>query len=96
MKNDFNTLVNFDDFKYSQEFFDLKISKKYYYLTFSISLFIFLFFLWSFVFDFDVVAKGKAIIRPAEEVSLIKIQNSGYVIEKKYMITLLLMEVQYD
>ena len=85
MKNDFNSLINFDDFKYSQEFFDLRISKKYYYLTFSISLFIFLFFFWSFVFDFDGVAKGKAIIRPAEEVSLIKIQNSGFVTEKKYI-----------
>ena len=44
MIKDFYKTLDFNDFKYSQEFFDLKISKKNYYLTFAISVFIFSFF----------------------------------------------------
>ncbi|MCF0126364.1 MAG: hypothetical protein HUJ68_11555, partial [Clostridia bacterium] len=84
MIKDFYKTLDFNDFKYSQEFFDLKISKKNYYLTFAISVFIFSFFLWAFLFDVDIVAKGFVTIRPKEEISIVKIKNSGIVIDKKY------------
>ncbi|SEQ56120.1 Multidrug resistance efflux pump [Treponema bryantii] len=79
------TTIKFDDFKFSRDFFDLKISKKYYRFVFLVLAFIISFFIWMIVSNFDIVVKGNAVIRPKNEVSIIKIRNSGIVREKNYV-----------
>ena len=77
--------INYDDFKFSREFFDLKISKKYYRFVLLVLTLVVVFFIWMIVSNFDIVVKGNAVIRPKNEVSIIKIRNSGIVREKNYV-----------
>ncbi len=85
MKEDISDALSFNDFKYSRDFFDIKVSKKYYLLVFILVGFIVAFFLWSLICHIDVVVKGSAEIRPQEDVSVIKLQAGGIVCEKKYL-----------
>ena len=84
MKDELSEALSFNDFKYSRDFFDIKVSKKYYLLVFILVSFLLSLFLWSIICDIDVVVKGSAEIRPQEDVSVIKLQNGGFVSEKKY------------
>lgn len=77
--------IKFDDFKFSREFFDLKISKKYYRFVFIVLAFVIASFVWMIVSDFDIVVKGNAVLRPKNDVSIIKIRNNGIVSEKKFV-----------
>ena len=85
MNDNLERSLDFNDFKYSKVFFDIKISRNYYLLTILITSFIVILLLYASIFDFDIVAKGYAVIRPKEEVSLIKTLNSGIVTEKSFM-----------
>lgn len=84
VNDDVRTAIDFKDFKYSKDFFDLYVSYKYYLFVYLLVFFILMFFLWIFIFDVDVSVKGDATIRPQEEVSLIKLFNNGIVEEKSF------------
>ena len=84
MKDNITEIISFDDFKYSREFFNLKISGKYYLFIFLIAAFVVALIFWSFFFDYDVVVRSEATVRPSTEVSQIKAANSGIICVKNY------------
>ena len=83
--DEYVTTLKFDDFKYSREFFDLRISKKYYSFVFLVLILVVVSFIWMAISNFDIVVKGNAVLRPKNDVSIIKIRNNGIVSEKKFV-----------
>jgi membrane fusion protein, peptide pheromone/bacteriocin exporter len=79
-----SNMDSFKDFKYSYEFFDLKIPWVFTWFVFIVLSVIIAFFLWAGLCSFDIVVKTNAVLRPVEDVSSITNAVSGILQTKNF------------
>lgn len=72
-------ILNYEEFRNSKEFFNIKIGNFYSILADCLLGFIIIFFIWASCFNYDIVVKASVQIRPESNISIVKNFYSGKV-----------------